>query len=172
MSAALVISNTAVRQDAAGRYCLNDLHRAAGGNKRHSPSRWTRSDGYRDLVAELTPEMEFDPAVSVRGGASPGTYVCDDLVYAYAMWVSAKFCLRVIRAYKSQTGQELRQSIGLMHQRLALEARDAGSKVRASFGSHLMLDRKRELPAIKDERAKLETEMQPGLFRLTAAEPT
>lgn len=27
-----------IRQDSAGRYCLNDLQRAAGGEKRHQPS--------------------------------------------------------------------------------------------------------------------------------------
>lgn len=30
MSKLVVIENTVVRQDAFGRYCLNDLHKAAG----------------------------------------------------------------------------------------------------------------------------------------------
>lgn len=51
-------------------------------------------------------------------------------------------------------------------QRLALESRDASSKVKATFGSKLMLERRRDLPAINNERAKLEQEMQGGLFAL------
>ena len=34
----LVVANTAIRQDGEGRYCLNDLHKAAGEEKRHQPS--------------------------------------------------------------------------------------------------------------------------------------
>lgn len=163
---ALTVANTAVRQDERGRYCLNDLHRAAGGNKRHNPSRWTRSETYLELVAELTPEMEFAPSISIRGGAAPGTYACDDLVYAYAMWISPRFHIRVIRAYRSHTGAEWRRGVGLLEQRLALEARDANSMVRASFGAHLMLDRRRELPTLKRERAVLAEQMEPDLFPL------
>lgn len=29
---ALVISDVAIRQDTEGRYCLNDLHKASGGD--------------------------------------------------------------------------------------------------------------------------------------------
>lgn len=102
---ALTIANTAVRQDSSGRYFLNDLHHAAGGEERHSPNRWTRTDSYQSLVSELTPDLAFAPAESIRGGATPGTYVCKELVYAYAMWISPRFHIQVIRAYDAmQTG--------------------------------------------------------------------
>lgn len=96
---ALIIAGTQVHQDKDGRFSLNDFHRAAGGEDRHSPNRWTRTEGYAGLVQELTPELAFAPAKAKRGGASPGTYVCKELVYAYAQWISPRFHLHVIRTF-------------------------------------------------------------------------
>jgi hypothetical protein len=93
----LTIANIHIRQDSQGRYCLNDLHRAAGGEKRHQPTDWLRTQQAVDLVAEVsTPGI---PGVKTEEGRYGGTYVCKELVYAYAMWISAKFHLQVIRAY-------------------------------------------------------------------------
>lgn len=52
----------------------------------------------------------------------------------------------------------------LWQQMQALIAREVESKVRASFGSHLMLARKRELPELDAERDLLERQMQPSLL--------
>jgi len=41
---AISIASVCIKQDAEGRFCLNDLHRAAGGEEKHSPNRFTRSD--------------------------------------------------------------------------------------------------------------------------------
>lgn len=95
----LVLAGVAIHQDDEGRFCLNDFHRAAGGEDRHSPNRWTRTESYEGLLSELTPEMAFAPAKVKRGGTSSGTYVCKELVYAYAMWISPKFHLQVIRTF-------------------------------------------------------------------------
>lgn len=104
MNHALVVANTAIRQDAEGRYCLNDLHKAAGGENRHRPSLWLENQQTQELIEEIAkagiPALAQNQPVSVvRGGSSPGTYVCKELVYAYAMWISAKFHLTVIRAF-------------------------------------------------------------------------
>jgi KilA-N domain. len=102
----LVVAHTAIRKDQEGRYCLNDLHKAAGGENRHRPSLWLENQQTQELVEEIAkagiPALAQNQPVSViKGGSSPGTYVCKELVYAYAMWISAKFHLTVIRAFDS-----------------------------------------------------------------------
>ena len=45
----------------------------------------------------------------------------------------------------------------------ALIAQEVESKVRASFGSHLMLERKKEIPSFREKFAELEADIQPSL---------
>lgn len=52
-------------------------------------------------------------------------------------------------------------------QRLCIE--DASSLVRASFGSRLMIDRKRALPDLRERRAELEARVQPQLALVESA---
>jgi len=101
MSALMLnIADTAIRTDADGRFSLNDLHRAAGGEKRHGPSYWLETGQAKDLAQELTDTGNpVSPVSSIRGGLEQGTYVVKELVYAYAMWISPAFHLKVIRAY-------------------------------------------------------------------------
>ena len=77
---ALTISDVVIRQDKKGRYCLNDLHKAAGGEERHTPNRFTRSESYKSLIDELTPDLAFAPVESIRGGKNPGTYGCKEII--------------------------------------------------------------------------------------------
>lgn len=109
MTNIITISSVAIRQDAQGRYSLNDLHKAAvkqGATERTTePGKFLSSPKITDLCAELqtdTQNLGIDPTNTVRGGVGQGTYVCKELVYAYAMWISAKFHLEVIRAYDAQ----------------------------------------------------------------------
>jgi len=95
----LTVCGTVIHQDQHGRFCLNELHRAAGGMDADSPNRWTRTEMFQKMVRELTPDMAFAPAEAVRGGSAPGTYACKELVYSYAMWISATFQVKVVRAY-------------------------------------------------------------------------
>ena len=100
----VTICNTGIRQDAQGRYCLNDLHKAAiisGANGRtKEPGKFMAAQQTIELVEELetTQNLGSLPTNKIEG-RNGGTYVCKELVYAYAMWISAKFHLHVIQTF-------------------------------------------------------------------------
>ena len=101
-TAILAISGISIKQDSRGRFCLNDLHKAAGGEAKHKPDNWKRAQQAVDLISLLESEnCNFKPVDVINGGVQRGTYVVKELVYAYAMWISAKFHIAVIRAYDS-----------------------------------------------------------------------
>ncbi|WP_218563952.1 KilA-N domain-containing protein [Marinospirillum perlucidum] len=97
----LIVADVAVRQDDQGRFCLNDLHRAAGGERRHEPNRFLRLDTSSQLIEELfnSPDVGNEIPLASKAGRYGGTFVVKELVYAYAMWISPAFHLKVIRAY-------------------------------------------------------------------------
>ena len=107
----LVIDGVSVRQDFNGRFCLNDLHRAAGGEKKHSPSYFLENDKTKELVNELlfttgNPALKDNqPVMVVNGGVERGSYACKELIYAYAMWISPSFSLKVIRTFDAVVQQ-------------------------------------------------------------------
>ena len=129
----LVIGEFSIRQDEDGRYCLNDLHKASGNAIKHKPSFWLRNEQTQDLISELQNcNSQFaaieKPVNILRGNFSgvkkQGTYVVKELVYSYAMWISAKFHLQVIRAYDAMVMQwqiNDRQSISPEQQALLHE---------------------------------------------------
>ncbi len=87
-------------------YCLNDLHRAVGGEQKYRPEipAWIISKT-RELIDNFSPRVEFilgtnqsvdffragsdtrslarAPVNTIRGGAEQGTYVCKELVLAW-----------------------------------------------------------------------------------------
>ncbi|HFD2677838.1 TPA: antitermination protein [Escherichia coli] len=109
MNNLMVIDGIEVRRDAYGRYSLNDLHRAAvasGANARtKEPGKFLSSQQTVELVHELTntQNLGVDPVSVIHGGNERGTYVCKELVYAYAMWISPSFHLKVIRTFDMVT---------------------------------------------------------------------
>lgn len=156
---ALTIIDTVIQQDGDGRYSLNDLHHASGGNLKHRPGQFMRLAATRSLAKEIQCADQRSAFHVVNGGPLRGTYVCKELVYAYAMWISPAFCLKVIRAYdQAQTN-----AMGVYRQLQALVAEEVSTQVRASFGSRLMLERKRAIPELQKRRERLEHEIQPSL---------
>lgn len=93
----LVAISTTVSVDSNGMYSLNDLHRAIGEENKSRPNYFLDNQFTRDLIDEI----EKDGKSAIRSKQHVGTYVCKQLVYAYAMWISPKFMLQVIDAYDS-----------------------------------------------------------------------
>jgi len=80
-------------------FSLNDLHVSSGGNLKHKPSNFIRLDTTKDLAAEIERCENSNIALKVIRGAQGGTYACEELMLAYAMWISPKFHLVVLRAF-------------------------------------------------------------------------
>ena len=99
----LNVSGVEIAVDGHGRFSLNDLHKASGSENRHRPTFFLRRPEIKELVAEIDKcavEHIWSAApIEVSRGTSGSTYVCKELVYAYAMWISPAFHLQVIRTF-------------------------------------------------------------------------
>lgn len=94
----ITLFDTSIRQDAQGRFCLNDLHRASGESKKHQPANFLRLDTTVALVAEIDNSSDLRSYPTAQREARNGdTYVCRELVCAYAMWIDPKLFLSALR---------------------------------------------------------------------------
>jgi hypothetical protein len=102
----LAISGISIKQDSHGRFCLNDLHKAAGGEKKHRPNYWLELQGTKDLIKFLDSENPIADITAIFTKQGIGTFAVKELVYSYAMWISARFQITVIRAYDALVNQK------------------------------------------------------------------
>lgn len=93
-----MIHATPIRRDEQGRYCLNDLHKAAGGEEKHSPRFWLRSAQTQELAEAIVKcaDSHVNP-IDLSRGRYGGTYVHEDLAIDYAAWISPVFKLEPLR---------------------------------------------------------------------------
>ncbi|WP_314282712.1 P22AR C-terminal domain-containing protein [Haemophilus sputorum] len=97
MSNQLTILNNSIRSF-DNLYSLKDLHKISGGEKKHEPYLFIRLETTQELITEIKRESDCEPVKTIRG-TNGGTYVCEELVLSYAMWISPKFHLVVLRAF-------------------------------------------------------------------------
>lgn len=99
MTNQISIYGVSIRQDAQGRFCLNDLHKASGGKDRDMPSHWSCSKATQLLIEELSVKYN-DPFVSHCGGNKDhmGTFACKELMYSYALWLDYSLLFKLIDA--------------------------------------------------------------------------
>lgn len=102
----LAILNTSIRTY-ENLFNLKDLHIASGNEKKHEPNRFVRLDTTKALIAEI--EKDNQHALKIIRGTNGGTYACEELVIAYAMWISPKFHLVVLRAFLAMHRNQAQQ---------------------------------------------------------------
>lgn len=100
MNAQLCIGSSNIRQF-EGLYSLNDLHVASGGDPIQKPVFFLRNDKTKELANEINKGANSHLSIKTIRGVNGGSFGCKEIVYAYAMWISPAFMLKVIRAYDS-----------------------------------------------------------------------
>lgn len=152
-----------------GLYSLNDLHRASGNDKKHKPANFIRLEVTKGLIDEIERCSDMSNETNsiaykvIQGGDSEqqGTFVCRELVYSYAMWISPRFQLIVIRAFDSIANQQNQLSQRLNNLCHDLNVVDAGL---TSAGRFLCISGKQIKPQIKQDIDSILKQMQPSLF--------
>ncbi|CDF99139.1 KilA-N domain-containing protein [Avibacterium paragallinarum] len=103
----VTILKTSIREN-NGLFSLNDLHIASGGESKHRPNQFLRLDQTKELIAEMENENQpRNTILVVKNGM--GSYACEELVLSYAMWISPKFHLVVLRAFLAMHKGEVKQ---------------------------------------------------------------
>tara|TARA_R110002020_G_scaffold280424_2_gene496173 strand:- start:196 stop:1044 length:849 start_codon:yes stop_codon:yes gene_type:complete len=118
-------------------YSLNDVHKASGGDKKHQPSFFMRNQETKDLVKEIESTDKTLAVKRVQGGndkSKQGTYVCKEVVYRYAMWISPKFALLVIRTFDKLVTGELKVQSNQLTAEQTLPLRNAVNKLVTKSG--------------------------------------
>lgn len=163
----LTISNSAIAMK-DGFYSLNDLHKASGGNKKHQASNFMRLEATKGLIDEIERSSDMSNGTNsiaykvIQGGNSQqqGTFVCRELVYSYAMWISPRFQLMVIRAFDSIANQQQQLSQRLNGLCRDLSSVDAGLTIAGRF---LCVGGKQIKPQLQQYIDSTLKQMQPSL---------
>jgi hypothetical protein len=103
----LIVANQEIHTTKDGFYSLNDFHKASGANKKHSPNYFMENKQTKELCTEI--ENTGIPVFKKTRGVHGGTYACKELVYAYAMWISPAFHLKVIRTFDEVVQRQLEE---------------------------------------------------------------
>ena len=125
------IDGAVIHQDQYGRYCLNDLHKASGAERKNQPQYFLENKQTQDLInALIDTGIPVTPVEIIRGGLNQGTYVVKQIVYAYAMWISANFHLKVINTFDALVTQKPAELSRMDLIQLALQAEQENQVLR------------------------------------------
>ena len=127
----IVIDGAVIHQDQCGRYCLNDLHKASGSAQKDQPRYFLDNQQTKALVQALIDSgIPLSPVEVIRGGLTQGTYVVKQIVYAYAMWISANFHLKVINTFDALVHQKPVELSRMDLIQIALQAEQENQELR------------------------------------------
>lgn len=135
---------------ADGLYSLNDLHKASGANAKHKPAFFLRNEQTKEIVTELQICNSPENVLKVqRGGTNQGTWVCKELVYSYAMWISAKFHIAVVRTFDAlvtRTDAKQREALVTACDKLAI-GNTLRSDIYTIIANHFGYEKVTQIPA-------------------------
>ena len=105
-SNSITIGSITIHQSENGLYLLTDLWKASGGAKKNQPNEWLNLVSTRKYLIFLGGKSrslnKSSYFLTILGkGKEQGTYVCRQLVYSYAMWISPAFHDLVIDTFDS-----------------------------------------------------------------------
>ena len=166
----LTISSSAIGMK-DGLYSLNDLHRASGSDKKHQASNFMRLATTKGLIDEIERSSDMSNGTKsiaykvIQGGQSEqqGTFVCRELVYSYAMWISPRFQLLVIRAFDSIANPQ-KQLSQRLHD-LCHDLKIVDDEL-TSAGRFLCIGGKQIKPQIQQDINSTLKQMQPSLLNV------
>ncbi|MFS1526135.1 KilA-N domain-containing protein [Microbulbifer sp. 2304DJ12-6] len=93
-----VIAGVEITTDMEGRFNLNALHTASGGEKRNGPTYWLTLESTQQLIEEIKKQNTGIPVFTAKG-RSGGSFAVEQLAVAYANWISPAFYLQVIDTF-------------------------------------------------------------------------
>lgn len=122
-----IIAGIEITTDSEGRFNLNALHKASGGQKSKAPNEWLRTIQAKELITTLeeqTGDLRSGQKVvnSVNGGVAPGTFAHELLAISYAGWISPRFQLQVNQAFLDSKRVKRPELTDIELLELALEA--------------------------------------------------
>lgn len=94
-----VIAGVEISTDEQGRFNLNALHKASGGEKKNGPSYWLALDSSKELIVELVEKYSTEIPVETKEGRAGGTFAHELLAVSYAGWISPAFQLKVNQVF-------------------------------------------------------------------------
>ena len=98
-----VIAGVTIYTDAEGRFNLNALHHASGGNPNNAPAQWLRLKSTAVLKNELIDSTNCAHLHSLpivkKEGCQGGTFADKLLAISYAGWISPSFQLKVNQVF-------------------------------------------------------------------------
>lgn len=120
--------------DENGMFNLNALHRFSGAPASKRPPEWLRYRQAADLLKVYT-DAGIHATVSKRGGGAgtQGTWGIEQIVFAYAAWISSEFHAAVIEAFKAAVSGNGEKAVAIAQN----FARTDGIAQRKLFASQL-----------------------------------
>jgi len=109
-----VIAGVEITTDEVGRFNLNALHQASGGEKKRGPSYWLALDSTSELIAEVSKSTNTEIPVFSKRGVNGGTFAHELLAISYAGWISPAFQLQVNQVFLDYRTGKLKPAVDPM----------------------------------------------------------